>query len=405
VLPLLALVLVPTFHKEVEPILQKHCQSCHRHGEIAPMPLLTYSQTRPWAKAIREAVRLRKMPPWFADPRFGEFANDPTLSANEIATLDAWVLGGAPEGSPADAPRPRVWPTGWSLREPDLILATPQPFLVKARTEIDYQYLILPTRFDSDRWVEAVEVRPSDRSVVHHAVLYARVPGDPWLRQFPTGVTFAPPGDIDEKRRSGYTTSDILGVYTPGAGPYTCPPGMARKIPGGSDLVLQIHYTSKDTDAHDQMRIGLYFAHAPPKQRVLTLQMGVDHLDIPPGERDVRYSVSGTMPNDALLLSLFPHMHLRGSAFEFEMEGKPLLYVKSYNFYWQLRYELKTPILLRAGTHLRWTGHFDNSPANPRNPDPTAEVHWGEQSTSEMMIGFFDVAVDPSVDKARLFQR
>jgi hypothetical protein len=185
---------------------------------------------------------------------------------------------------------------------------------------------------------------------------------------------------------------------------------MARKVPAGSDLVLQVHYTSRDTPAQDRMRIGISFAPGPPAKRVMTLQMGEDHLDIPPGERDTRYSVSGVLPNDALLLSLFPHMHLRGSAFEFEIAGEhgqfePLLYVKPYDFYWQLRYELKTPRPLRAGTRLRWTGHFDNSPGNPRNPDPSAEVYWGEQSTDEMMIGFFDVAVDPTVDKWRFFKK
>jgi hypothetical protein len=399
VVPLLALLLVPSFHKDVEPILQKRCQSCHRPGEIAPMPLLTYAQTRPWAKAIREAVHLRKMPPWFADPRFGKFANDPSLSPAELDTIDAWVAGGAPEGSPADAPPPVVWPTGWRRGEPDLVLTMPAPYRVPARAVIDYQHLILPMPFTADKWVWAVEVRPSDRSLVHHAVLYVREPGDPWLRDYPRGVMFAP------GRVAQWTTSDILALYTPGAGPYTCPPGMARKIPAGSDLVLQIHYTSKDTDARDQMRIGIYFAKEPPTKRVMTLQMGVDDLDIPPGERDVRYSVSGTLPHDALLLSLFPHMHLRGSAFEFEMEGEPLLYVKPFDFYWQLRYELKTPRLLHAGTRLRWTGHFDNSPANPRNPDPTAEVHWGEQSTDEMMIGFFDVAVAPTIDKTKFFKK
>ena len=245
---------------------------------------------------------------------------------------------------------------------------------------------------------------------MHHAVLYVREPGDPWLRDFRTGVVFAPPGGREGRLRAGQTTSDILALYTPGAGPYTCPPGMARKIPAGSDLVLQIHYTSKETDARDQIRIGISFAPAKPDKRVMTLQMDQSRIDIPPGERDVRYSVSGTLPNDALLLSLFPHMHLRGSAFEFEIAGEhgglePLLYVKPYDFYWQLRYEFKAPRALKAGTRLRWTGHFDNSPGNPRNPDPSAEVHWGEQSTDEMMIGFFDVAVDPSFDKPRLFNR
>jgi hypothetical protein len=396
-----------TFYKDVLPILQQRCQTCHRAGEIGPMPLITYAQARPWAKAIREAVTLRRMPPWFADPHFGQFANDPTLSGDEIATVQAWVDAGSPAGTESDAPRPIKWPAGSAIPSPDLATGMKQPFTVHANASIDYQYIILSPGFPVDRWVNAVEIRPGDRSVVHHAVLYVREPGSAWLRDVPAGVMYAPPPN---ERRAAETTSDILAIYTPGAPIMLCPEGMAKKIPAGSDLVLQMHYTSKRTTAKDRTEVRMLFAKEPPAARVLTLQMSNYDLRIPPGARNYRVSVSGTVPRDALLLSMFPHMHLRGSGFEYQelgMHGRvdTLLKVDRYNFYWQLTYQLKTPRPLRAGTTLLWTAYFDNSANNPLNPDPSAEVTWGEQSQEEMMVGFFDVAVPPEIDKPAFFVR
>jgi hypothetical protein len=242
-------------------------------------------------------------------------------------------------------------------------------------------------------------------------VLYVRVAASSWLRNIPPGEPYAPSrSDSKEFARTRDTKEDILAIYTPGAPVMTSPDGMAKKIPAGSDLVLQIHYTSKKTPAVDQPQIALVLDNAAPEKRILTLQMGRDDLRIPPGEANYRASVSGSLPDDALLISMFPHMHLRGSAFDFEIVGSNgyveiLLKVKPYKFDWQLNYILKKPRLLPKGTRLRWTGYFDNSPNNPQNPDPTAEVTWGEQSWDEMMIGFFDVAVDPNVDKERFFRR
>ncbi len=382
-----------TFHRDVEPILQKHCQSCHRPGEIGPMPLMNYAQVRPWAKSIGEAVALRKMPPWFADPAVGHFANDPSLSADELSTVRAWVIGGAREGVKTDAPAPvvreRVRPA------PDLVTRMPKPIRIPANQTLDYQYIVLSPAFSEDRWVSAVDILPGDRGVVHHAVLYVREPGSRWLRE----------GDP----KSG-TTSDILAIYTPGAPLMECPPGMAKKIPAGSDLVLQMHYNSRKTDAKDQTEIRVWYAKETPQSRVLTLQMSQYGLRIPPGARSYRAAVSGSVPRDAVLLSMFPHMHLRGSGFEYQILGKAgrvdtLLRVEHYNFYWQLNYRLATPRLLPAGTQLLFTGYYDNSANNPLNPDPTEEVTWGEQSQEEMMVGFFDVAVPASVDKPSFFIR
>jgi len=397
------------FYPDIARILQKHCQVCHRPGEIAPMPLLTWEQARPWAKAIGEAVALRRMPPWFADPHYGHFASDPSLSPEDIAAIEGWVAAGAPEGSPQRAPNPVEWPSGWTTVEPDIILTMPRPFPIPAKAVIDYQYLILPTHFSIDRWVRAVEIRPSDRSVVHHAVLYVRDPGSAWLRDVPAGVMWAPPNDdVRAVRATRDTKADILAVYTPGASAMVCPPGMAKKVPAGSDLVLQLHYTSKETPRQDQTRIGITLYNGEPQRRILTLQMGSDNFVIPPGDRDYRVRVTGTLPRDALLLDMLPHMHLRGSEFEYQLVPSDgpmhtLLRVKPYDFYWQLCYQLATPLQLHGGDRLIFTAHFDNSANNPRNPDPAAEVRWGEQSWQEMMIGFFDVAVEPDVDKPAFF--
>jgi hypothetical protein len=247
--------------------------------------------------------------------------------------------------------------------------------------------------------------------VVHHAVLYVREPDSAWLRDVPAGVTYAPPSsDRKAVTRAAETTSDILAVYTPGAPVMQCPEGMAKKIPAGSDLVLQMHYTSKRSTVKDRTEVRMLFAKEAPVSRVLTLQMSNYDLRIPPGARNFRVSVAGTLPRDALLLSLFPHMHLRGSGFEYQVLGMhghvdTLLKVNDYNFYWQLTYRLQTPRLLRAGTRLLWTGYFDNSANNPLNPDPSEEVTWGEQSQEEMMVGFFDVAVPPDIDKPAFFVR
>jgi hypothetical protein len=398
----------PVFYKDVLPLLQKHCQVCHRAGEIAPMPLTTFAEVRPWAKDIREKVTLRKMPPWFANPQFGRFANDPSLTADEIRTIQAWVEAGAPEGLPSEAPAPVHWEAGWNI-SPDIIFSMPEPFRIPAKAAIDYQYLIIPTHFSMDRWVKAVEIRPSDRRVVHHAVLYVREPGSSWLRDVPPGVMYAPPAtDTEALRHTRETKADILAIYSPGAPAMVCPPGMAKKIPAGSDLVLQFHYTSLNTAARDQSDVGITMMSEEPAARILTLQMGSDSFVIPPGDRDHQVRVSGTMPRDATLLSLFAHMHLRGSEFEFVLTppGSPpqtLLDVKPYDFFWQLDYKLETPRPLHRGDRLTWIGHFDNSANNPANPDPSAEVRWGEQSWQEMMIGFFDVVVEPEVDKDRFF--
>src|SRR5271167_168869 len=402
---------VPTFYKNVLPILQDHCQRCHRTGEVAPMPLVTYEQTRPWVGAMAHAVEMKMMPPWFADPRYGHFSNDASLTEQQIATIVAWSAAGAPAGDAHDAPPPRKWAEGWNIPPPDLVVTMPKAVPIPARGEVEYTYEIVPTHCAEDRWVQMSEFRAGSPAHVHHAVVYIRPPDSQWLRHAPVGEPFTAStlNDPLERREAHETTSDLLLVYAPGSSPDQWPDGMAKFVPAGSDIVFQMHYTTNGRAGRDVSRIGLTFAKEPPKQQVLTLQLTNDHFVIPPGAPDYRVEARGTLPNDATLLGFFPHMHLRGKRFEYNIVRQDrsietLLRV-NYHFHWQMSYRLAQPMPLKAGTELQAVAWFDNSKANPHNPDPTAAVRWGEQTYEEMMVGFFDVAVDPGLDKWKFFQR
>jgi hypothetical protein len=400
-----------TFYRDVLPIAQRHCQTCHRAGEIAPMSLVTYDQVRLYAPVIAKYVKARRMPPWFADPQFGHFANDPTLTPQEIATLIAWANANAPEGNPHDAPPAPKWTEGWNIPQPDRIITMQKPVALPAAGDVEYTYEIVATTFTKDEWIQMSEIRPSSRENVHHAVVYIRPPDSKWLRSAPVGVPFTAADLTDEESRHGahWTDADILLVYAPGSLPDQWPAGMAKFVPAGSDLVFQIHYTTHGRATSDQTSIGIVFAKEPPKQRVLTLQLTNDHFVIPPGADDFRVEARGSLPNDATLLSFLPHMHLRGKRFEYNIiraDQKPETLLRvNWDFYWQMSYRLAEPLALKAGTELQAVAWYDNSPNNPHNPDPDAAVHWGDQTYDEMMVGFFDVAVDAKIDKWKFFVR
>jgi hypothetical protein len=401
----------PTFYHDVLPVMQGRCQVCHRTGGIAPMAFETYDETRRYAAAIQSATQNRTMPPWFAEKGVGKFSNDPSLTDAEIAILAAWVAAKAPEGNLTDVPATRKWSGRWSIPTPDLEVKMTTPVKIPAGGEVDYTYEIVPTQFAEGRWAQSSEILPGLPQNVHHAVVYVRPPDSPWLRHAPVGVPFTAASlATEEDRRSAmWTDTDILLVYAPGSTPDRWQAGMAKYIPAGSDLVFQMHYTTNGKAGVDETRIGLSFAKEAPQQRVLTLQLTNDHFVIPPGAPDFRVEARGTLPNDALLLSFFPHMHLRGKHFEYNIIHKdksiePLLSV-NYHFHWQMSYTLAHPRLLSAGTELQAVARFDNSRGNMHNPDPEASVVWGEQTSDEMMVGFFDVAVDAGFDKKRFFQR
>ena len=226
------------------------------------MPLVTYLQTRPWAAKIADAVEMKMMPPWFADPRYGHFANDPSLSEEQIATIAAWAKAAAPAGDMRDAPAPRTWSEGWNIPQPDLVVKMPKPVEIPARGEVEYTYEIVATHFAEDKWVQMAEVRPSSAAHVHHAVVYIRPPDSPWLRHAPVGEPFTASmlSDPEERRQAHETTSDLLLVYAPGSAPDRWADGMAKFVPAGSDLVFQLHYTTNGDAAGDETSVGLVFA-------------------------------------------------------------------------------------------------------------------------------------------------
>ena len=351
------------------------------------------------------------MPPWFADPAVGHFANDPSLTPQELAILDSWWKAKAPAGDPKDAPSAPVRNNDWNIPQPDAILKMPKLVTLPAEGDVEYTYEIVPTHFTDAKWIQFSEIRPSSRENVHHAVVYVRPPGSKWLERAPAGVPFTAADMPGEKSHHDalWTDSDILLVYAPGSSPDRLPDGMAKFVPAGSDLVFQMHYITRGEPTADQTEIGLVFAKQPPKQRVLTLQLTNDHFVIPPGADDYRVEARGTLPNDATLLSFLPHMHLRGKRFEYNIVAKdgtiqPLLRV-NWDFYWQLSYVLAAPLPLKAGTELQAVAWYDNSKSNSHNPDPSAAVRWGDQTYDEMMVGFFDVAVRAGLDKWKYFKR
>ncbi len=385
----------PTFYRDVLPVLQAHCQSCHRQGEPGPMPLMDYEVTKQWAQAIRQAVTTRQMPPWFADPAVGHFANDRSLPATDIQTIADWVTAGAPAGNPQDAPQPVKWVEGWNIGQPDLVFEMANGFNVPASGVIPYQYVVAPTHFAQDTWVRLAEVRAGDRSHTHHIVVSVREPGSRWLEGEPAGIPFT----LDPHAPMGGVPGEFLAGYGPGAMPETLAPGQAKLIKAGSDLVFQLHYTTNGQAGCDKSRIGLILSKEPPRQRVLMLAAANIRFAIPPGDPDYAVDARITLHADATLVSLLPHMHLRGKSFEFRVvypDGRSatLLNVPHYSYSWQLSYYLAEPLKLPAGTTIECTAHFDNSAGNPLNPDPSKLVRFGPQSWDEMMIGYFEVATD-----------
>ena len=407
----------PTYYKDVLPILQARCQGCHRPGEAAPMSFLTYQDTRPWAKAIREAVLSRKMPPWLADPHYGKFANDRSLTRAEMDTLAAWAASGAAAGNPKDAPAPASFVNGWAIGKPDVVFEMPNEFQVPAAGTIQYQYIVIPSGFTEDRWVQIAEARPGNRKLVHHIIAFVRPPGSKWMKDAKPGVPFVPQrterGSGRNSREEGdgdVTSTELLVGFAPGLPPTQLGPGQAKLVKAGSDFVFQMHYTASGTAGTDRSRIGLIFAKEKPKERIFTSNATNNKFVIPPGDPNYQVESSIEIAQDTRLIDLMPHMHLRGKDFEYRAvyptgETQVLLRVPRYDFNWQLYYYPQEPIVLPKGTRIECTAHFDNSPNNPANPDATKEVKWGDQSWQEMMIGWFDVAIQVDQKPGDIFRK
>jgi len=395
-----------TFSKDVAPILQKNCQGCHRPGEAAPMSLRTYQEARPWAKAMKQAVLAKKMPPWFADAQYGHFRNDRSLPQKDIDTLVSWVDAGAPEGDPKDLPQPLAYVDGWNIGQPDMVLEMPEPFHVPASGTIEYQYVVLPYKFTEDRWVQMAEVRPGNRAMVHHVIAYIRDGSSKWMRDKKPGELFVPEADANGNRPS--LNGDLLSGFAPGLPPSILEPGQGRLIKAGSDIVLQLHYTANGHAGEDRTKVGVVFCKQAPHERVMTLAASNSKFTIPPGDPNYQVDASFELGHDAKLSALLPHMHLRGKDFQYRLvypsgETETILRVPHYDFGWQLWYQPVSDIVLPKGTQIAATAHFDNSVNNPHNPDSTKAVTWGDQSWEEMMIGFFDVTFPADLDPKQLF--
>lgn len=396
-----------SFYKDVLPILQKNCQECHRAGEAVPMSLTSYRESRPWAKAIKQAALSKKMPPWFADPHVGKFTNERGLTSTEIDTLAAWADSGAAEGNPKDAPPPRIFTTGWSIGQPDAVFEMAEEFEVPATGTVEYTYFIVPTGFTEDKWVQMAEARPGNRSVVHHIIAFVRPPDSKWFRDYPAGKGFVPNRGGDRNRDGG---GEFMTGFAPGSPPEVLRPGQAKLIKAGSDVVFQMHYTANGKSAaKDRSKVGFVFAKEPPTHRVLTLAATENKFTIPPGADNHKVDGAITLHRDSELVSLLPHMHLRGRAMEVRAvyptgETEKLLWVPRYDFNWQLWYQLPEAKKLPAGTRIEASGYFDNSANNKANPDPAVAVRYGDQSWEEMMFAFFDIAIDAKMNPVDLLR-
>ena len=404
---------VPTFARDVAPILYKNCVSCHRPGEMGPMSLVRYADARPWAKAIRERVVARSMPPWFADPHYGRFSNDPSLRQHDIDTIAAWVNGGAPQGLLKDMPKlPDTFVEGWQIGIPDVVVEMPEEFQVPASGTINYRTYNVKTSFKDDLWVVAAEVRPADRAHVHHAVVTVIDPGGNQplgalevtpLPQDGKQATQLTPSEVEarlktERSRSASTEHRLAG-YAVGEGPRVIPGGFAKRVPAGSTLSFSMHYTTNGTPGKDRTKIGLVLAKTPPKAEMFMGLINNGLFEIPPGDPDTKVESEGALLQDVAVWSIHPHMHVRGKDMTYTAiypDGRReiLLRVPRYRFDWQLDYYLETPKTLPKGTKLLVTAHYDNSAANKDNPDPAATVHYGDQTWDEMMAGYFTYTID-----------
>ncbi|MFN0109611.1 MAG: c-type cytochrome [Blastocatellia bacterium] len=397
-----------TFSKDVAPIIFNNCAGCHQPGETAPMALLNYKQARPWAKSIREVVANKTMPPWYADPKHGEFINDRSLSQKDIDTIVAWVDQGATEGNAKDLPAaPKLRQEGWAIGKPDVEFPLPQSYKVPTDGTVDYQHFVVHTKFTEDKFIQAAEIKRGNAALVHHVIVTVIEPVNGQLP--PEGLLTRNLGGLGEnQQRTGNASTananrnrdSMLVGWAPGMSPLTLQPGIAKRIKKGSALVFQMHYTTNGVPGEDRTSIGMKFASAPVEKQFITSGgASARELVIPPNAAHYESKSSFTFTEDAHIWGFMPHMHLRGKDYKYTLvlpdgTSKVVLNVPKYDFNWQLNYWVKAPIAAPKGSRLECVAHHDNSTANKFNPDPTKEVRWGPQTWEEMMIGWFDYTLD-----------
>ncbi|HEX6961887.1 MAG TPA: redoxin domain-containing protein [Lacipirellula sp.] len=367
-----------TYAKHIAPILQNRCAHCHREGQIAPFTLTEYADVAAWSDMCLEVIDEGRMPPWSANPAHGEFANDARLTGEEKELFRKWVEAGVPEGDPADLPAPRQFVDGWQIPKPDVVYTMPEEFVVPATGVVEYQHFEIDPGFTEDMWVSGAEARPGNHEVVHHLILF-----------------YVPPG---RERRPEDALFNAIAAFAPGMPPIAGPEEYALKIPAGSKLVFQVHYTPNGAATADRSQAGLIFADPAKVRKQIYIEAGINpKFLIPPGHPDYVVTAQQRFHRDTMLYTLTPHMHYRGKSFRFTAKypdgtEEILLDVPRYDFNWQIIYLLKEPKRMPAGTVIHLEAHYDNSANNPLNPDPTAMVHWGDQTWEEMMLGSMTVS-------------
>ncbi len=368
-----------TYAADVAPVIHARCATCHRPGQVGPFSLLTFADARRWSASITEVVGDGRMPPWHADPGHGHFSNDRSVSDRDRSTLLAWVEQGCAPGDLSKAPEPPERPQGWTIGTPDLVFELPETFRVPADGRVPIIHFRVPTNLREDIWVQAAEARPSDRTVVHHIFVYTE--------KYVGGIT----RQKEKIFLASYLPGDVLSVY---------PPGVAKKLPAGSDLVFEVHYAPIGKVRFDRSSVGFITTKSPPRHLAITRGIAAHGLRIPPGASDHVERANWSINKDIHVLSFSPHMHLRGKSFRYQAsypDGnvEVLLSVPSYDFAWQSVYRLAEPKAIPRGTTIHCEAHFDNSPGNIANPDPGRTVVWGEQTEDEMMMGYLDYYEDP----------
>lgn len=372
----------PTFTKDIAPILQKRCEGCHHQGGIAPMPLVTFEEARPWARAIKEKVAKREMPPFHAAGQVGRYVNDPRLTDAEITAVTKWVDAGAPKGNIKDMPASRTWKSEWAHGEPDLVVKVQQPYALNASAKDQYVFFFFDYVFPEDTWIKGVATRPGNPRAVHHANTHVVPPG---VKAPPEGFVA---GDFDPTARG----TIMLSGWAPGVDSVILPEGTAVRIPKGMRLGIQIHYAPSEQERVDQSSVGIYFADGVVKKNLRVLFGDRKDVEIPPGEANYSLVAKKTFDSDGVIRFFHVHMHLRGKSYSMRFtypDGRveTVLEVPRYDFNWQRVYTLVEPMRVQKGTAVEFIGTYDNSAANKFNPDPTKVVHWGEKTTDEMMQG------------------
>ena len=387
----------PTYARDIAPILIENCLPCHRKGEVAPFALEKFEDAAPRAALLKAVTAKRTMPPWKAVSH-GEFLDERRLSDEEIAKIAAWADSGAPLGDRKALPALPRFTEGWKLGVPDMVVEMPESYDVPAEGKDEYRCFVIPTGFDDDRYVAAMEFQPGSRKVVHHIIAYLDQRGS--ARKL--DAADAGPGYENPSAGSGpgFFPAGFMGGWAPGNDPRFLPDGVGNLLPRGADIVLEVHYNKSGKPEKDRSRVGLHFSKKPVDKRLRVMPIVNPFLNIPPGAESHEVPAFASVRRDITVLAVTPHMHMLGKAMKVTAElpdktHKPLVKIEDWDFNWQLNYAFKEPLKLPSGSRVNLVATYDNSLKNPRNPyNPPRAVSWGESTKDEMCIAFIAYTAD-----------